>query len=280
MKLTAFIVLAELVRLVVSERRPNLQWDPETAKDCVEWFDGGWDLSCEETRKMFGISPELFHKWNPSVGLDCKPWNFQSYCVLTQERVDTEPPKWTSTISTTTTTATSSTVTPSPTSWTDIGCYVEDPTFPLLDQNMSPNGDASLTIPDCKDTCYRDTYRFAGVQEGNQCWCGTYVIGQWAKNQTDCNVPCTGDKTTYCGGKGLLKIFQEAGWKEEATRTVVSGSSITSTNTASTSSTTSANVASASSTTSVSVASSSHTSGANKNVVMFRAVLAFFSRCR
>ncbi|OAG13389.1 hypothetical protein CC77DRAFT_1045374 [Alternaria alternata] len=235
MKLTAFIVLAELVRLVVSERRPNLQWDPETAKDCVEWFDGGWDLSCEETRKMFGISPELFHKWNPSVGLDCKPWNFQSYCVLTQERVDTEPPKWTSTISTTTTTATSSTVTPSPTSWTDIGCYVEDPTFPLLDQNMSPNGDASLTIPDCKDTCYRDTYRFAGVQEGNQCWCGTYVIGQWAKNQTDCNVPCTGDKTTYCGGKGLLKIFQEAGWKEEATRTVVSGSSITSTNTASTS---------------------------------------------
>lgn len=41
MKLTAFIVLAELVRLVVSKRRPNLQWDPETAKDCVKWFDGG-----------------------------------------------------------------------------------------------------------------------------------------------------------------------------------------------------------------------------------------------
>ncbi|CAN9208331.1 unnamed protein product [Alternaria alternata] len=62
MKLTAFIVLAELVRLVVSARRPDLQWDPETVKDCVEWYDNGWDVSCEDTRKMFGISPELFHK--------------------------------------------------------------------------------------------------------------------------------------------------------------------------------------------------------------------------
>jgi hypothetical protein len=279
MRFSVFIFTAALVQQVVCGRRPVLQWDPETAKDCLEWYDNGFDVPCEEIRSMFGISPELLHKWNPSIGLDCKPWDFQSYCILTQERVDTEPPKWTSTISTTTSTTTSSTVTPSPTSWTEIGCYVEDPTFPLLDQNMSPDGDASLTIPDCKDTCYRDTYRFAGVQEGNQCWCGTYVIGQWAKNQTDCNVPCTGDKTTYCGGKGLLKIFQEAGWKEEATPTVVSGSSITSTNTASTSSVTSANVASASSTTSVNVASTSHTSGANKNVVIFRAVLAFFSRC-
>lgn len=32
--------------------------------------------------------------------------------------------------------------------------------------------------------------------------------GEWAKNQTDCNVPCTGDKNTSCGGKGVLNVFE------------------------------------------------------------------------
>ena len=244
MKSSVLFISAALVRLVISARYPDLQWDPETVKDCVEWYDNGFGMSCEDTRKMFGISPELFHEWNPSVGLDCKPWTFQSYCVLTQERLDNTPISTTSSVASTTTT-TAFTLAPSPTSWTDRGCYVEDPALPLLDQNMSPNGDAYLTIPKCKNSCYRRAYKYTGVQEGNQCWCGTYIGGQWAKNQTDCNIPCTGDKTTYCGGKGLLNIFR-AEKNEESTSTVVSISGITS----------------------APAASISRTSGANRNMVM------------
>lgn len=73
---------------------------------------------------------------------------------------------------------------------------------------MNPNGDANLSIPKCKNSCYRRSYAFAGVQAGNQCWCSSYVGGEWAKNQTDCNVPCTGDKATFCGGKGAVNVFE------------------------------------------------------------------------
>ncbi|KAK4035257.1 hypothetical protein C8A01DRAFT_38277 [Parachaetomium inaequale] len=221
MKLSVLFSLVALARQASSSVSPTplLQWDPDTAKDCVEWYNNGDGESCEYVRKLFGITPEQFTKWNPSVGLDCKPWDWQSYCIVTQERLDnTPPPPMTTSSSTTTATSTtsSSTLGPSPTAWVDRGCYVEDPSLPILEQNMSPaGGDASLTIPKCKDSCYRRAYEFAGVQEGNQCWCGTYVGGEWARNQTDCNIPCTGDNKTFCGGKGLLSIFQAQENQEE-----------------------------------------------------------------
>lgn len=209
----SFAALA--ARHVAAGEYPLLQWDPATAKDCVDWYDNaGQGRSCEEVRNLFRITPEQFHEWNPSVGLDCTPWNdWQSYCIVTQRRLDNDPPPAATTsttkVTTTTTTSSSSTLGPSPTAWAERGCYVEDPKLPLLEQNMSGSGgDASLTIGKCKNSCYLAAYPFAGVKEGNQCWCGTYVGGVWARNQSDCNIPCTGDKTTFCGGKGLLNIFQ------------------------------------------------------------------------
>jgi hypothetical protein len=60
---------------------------------------------------------------------------------------------------------------------------------------MSPTGgDASLTIPKRKVSCYRLDCCFAGVQEGNQCWGGNYT-------------PCTSDMETFYGGKGLVNVF-------------------------------------------------------------------------
>ncbi|KAH6846926.1 hypothetical protein B0I37DRAFT_373874 [Chaetomium sp. MPI-CAGE-AT-0009] len=215
MKTSISLSLASLAaRHVAAGEHPGWQWDPATAKDCVDWYDNGSGRSCEEVRNLFSITPEQFREWNPSVGLDCTPWNeWQSYCIVTQRRLETDPPPLATTtttkVTTTTTTTTSSTLGPSPTAWDDRGCYVEDPKLPLMDQNMSgTGGDASLTIGQCKNSCYLAAYPFAGVQEGNQCWCGTYIGGEWTRNQSDCNIPCTGDKTTFCGGKGLLNIFQ------------------------------------------------------------------------
>ena len=89
-----------------------------------------------------------------------------------------------------------------------MGCYAEDPEMPILEQNINPDGDASLTVAKCKDTCYRRAYQFAGVQQGDQCWCSSYVGGEWTHNQGDCNVPCTGDQNASCGGKGLLNVVK------------------------------------------------------------------------
>lgn len=112
---------------------------------------------------------------------------------------------------------------PSPTAWDSLGCYSQDAVRAILEQNMNPNGDGSLTIPKCKNTCYRRAYNFAGVQQGNQCWCGNFVAGEWTKNQTDCNTPCTGDKTSICGGVQAVNVFQAlANSKPTATISITS----------------------------------------------------------
>jgi hypothetical protein len=89
---------------------------------------------------------------------------------------------------------------------------------------MSPvGGEVSLSIPNCKNSCYGRAYNYAGVQEGNQCWCSSYVGGEWTKNQTDCNVPCTGDKATFCGGKGVLNVFKALENEKPAVSTTETG---------------------------------------------------------
>ena len=92
--------------------------------------------------------------------------------------------------------------------------------MPILEQNMSPDGDSSLTIPECKNSCYRGGFGFAGVQHGNQCWCGSYVGGNWASDQASCSLKCTGDGETFCGGSGFLSIFKAEENQEAVSATI------------------------------------------------------------
>ncbi|KAG9249496.1 uncharacterized protein F5Z01DRAFT_754455 [Emericellopsis atlantica] len=75
-KFLAFLVAARPV--VARGYHPGLQWDPEPALPCITWYDNAEGESCEEVRDYWNITPEEFTKWNPSVGLDCKPWRYQS----------------------------------------------------------------------------------------------------------------------------------------------------------------------------------------------------------
>ena len=204
-----FLILVQLASHVIASDKPDMQTDPDTVKDCAGWYNNTGDRSCEYVRDFFGITPDEFHEWNPSVGLDCKPFReSQSYCIITQRKVLAFTSTTTTTIQPSTTSESVSSLGPSPTAWKDMGCYAEDAAMPILQQNMNPNGDASLTIPKCKTVCYSRAFQFAGVQQGDQCWCSSYVGGEWAKNQTDCNSPCSGDKNAICGGKGFLNVFK------------------------------------------------------------------------
>ncbi|KAI9158361.1 WSC domain-containing protein [Paramyrothecium foliicola] len=208
--ISSLSALAIHVHLCSGTRNPLLQWDPDTAKDCDGWYNNVGSKSCEDIRDLFNITAEQFSEWNPSVGLDCKPWRWQSYCIVTLERLEGfNQTQSTTAISPTTTTATTTRTRPSPTSWLDKGCYAESSTKPILEKQMSgPGGNSALTIPKCQHTCYLENRRFAGLQEGNQCWCSNYIFGDWTQNQTACNLPCSGDKESVCGGKGLITIFE------------------------------------------------------------------------
>lgn len=211
------LALAFVVRLCGAGPTPQMQWDPDTISSCMDWYDNAGTETCEYIRDMFKISPQDFHTWNPSVGLDCKPWNLQSYCILTKERWASFTSTMTVSTSKATSTSTSvSTHVPSLTAWKALGCYTDDdPAWPVLEKAYSKEGgDPALKISSCQSTCWaaslKHTVLYAGVKEGNQCWCGSFVAGQTSRNQTDCNLPCSGDKTQICGGKGRLNVFAPA----------------------------------------------------------------------
>lgn len=192
--------------------------DPDVIKSCTLWYNNVERETCEYVldaiRRQLGNTPVDFSSWNPSVGTNCEGWKDPlSYCIDTQEKEDQwekDHPKTTTTSRSTATPTTSTTsLGPSPTAWKALGCYDDYPDYPVLEENMSPTaGDAALKIPNCQNACYRAAYTYAGVKEGNQCWCGDDVGGLYAQNQTLCNIPCTGDKSTNCGGQERLSVFE------------------------------------------------------------------------
>lgn len=182
------------------------------------WEDNADDLICTEVRKYWNITAAELSLWNPSVGADCKPWGYQSYCVVPEIRL----PATTSTVKPTTSTtrvatSTSTTLDPSPTAWVDLGCYVDaNTTRPVLEKRISSaTGDAALTIAKCKDACYKASLLFAGLKAGNQCWCSSFVAGELALNATECGTPCTGNATEKCGGKDRISVFEPVGLGED-----------------------------------------------------------------
>lgn len=113
MKSSLLLSLVALVRQATC-KGPHLSFDPTTASDCVEFYDNVEGETCEKVLDYWNTTPEEFHKWNPSVGLDCKPWGLQSYCIVTEEKLDNKI-KTATTSSATTKTTISSSKTSSPT---------------------------------------------------------------------------------------------------------------------------------------------------------------------
>lgn len=235
MKPTLVSALATLALPVLSSNLPNLQHDPYTTKDCVEWYDvlDNATDTCEATLRYWGINPELFHAWNPSVGLDCTPWhNWTSYCIVTQERLDnsvhyttlsdglplalltTDASGWTIAVTKSdavTATSTGYEAGPLPTAWEEVGCY-QDTEEHVFDMRFGP--DEELTAEKCKEKCWPLEYKYAGVQNGDQCWCSHTLGAELAADQKACNIPCFGDNATMCGGNGTLSVFHAVENKE------------------------------------------------------------------
>lgn len=188
---------------------PNLEADPDTELPCVMWHDNFADeeMTCEEVRDYWNISPEQFTEWNPSVGLDCKPWRELSYCVVPLSRLPTTTSRSSEVAEPTSTTTSSSTLGPTPTSWEFRGCYEDDyPGLPTFEKMMLQ--DDTVTIEKCQDLCYRSFFEFAGLKDGDQCWCSPFIGGEWTSDQDDCNAACSGDESQTCGGKGVISAYE------------------------------------------------------------------------
>ena len=154
------------------------------------------------------------------------------------------------------TTTTTTPLGPTPTAWIEKGCYVDNTSENILDMRFGTDSDLNISM--CRDLCYRAAYEFAGVQNGDQCWCSTRINGELAKDQSECKVPCTGDEKEICGGEERLNIFQA-----EENKGVTSSASISTTSDAS------ATDIGTSATGKSAIGTATVSSGARKNAVPF-----------
>lgn len=89
--------------------------------------------------------------------------------------------------------------------WVDKGCFFDNQPKHVLD--AAPKTSAKMTPAKCQSTC--SGYRFAGLENGDECYCSNVLttysyIPVWG----DCVTPCAGNSTQYCGGSSNVEIFE------------------------------------------------------------------------
>ncbi|XP_072040001.1 uncharacterized protein [Amphiura filiformis] len=90
-----------------------------------------------------------------------------------------------------------------------LGCYRDD------QQRVLPNAmfDGEMSIKMCTNFCLSrtTTMRYAGVQNGNQCFCGVesshYARLGMAAAENECDKACRGNPDEICGASWLMSIY-------------------------------------------------------------------------
>ena len=94
--------------------------------------------------------------------------------------------------------------------WTYQGCYQDnvnqDRTF--FWQNIFQN---TMTPEQCLDQCGAFGYMAAGLEYGDECYCGDpaniATAGSQKVADSQCDVPCAGNSSAFCGGGSLLSTY-------------------------------------------------------------------------
>ncbi|KAF2088050.1 copper radical oxidase [Saccharata proteae CBS 121410] len=93
-----------------------------------------------------------------------------------------------------------------PNGWSYMGCYIDNANGNIMN-NRQPDSNAN-THEECISACQSLNYTVAGMEYGTQCSCDDFVRnGAEKTNETDCNVPCSGDSTESCGAGNRMSIF-------------------------------------------------------------------------
>ena len=89
------------------------------------------------------------------------------------------------------------------------GCHQDSFEGRLLTGSIAKNQENN-SKNNCIERCTKEGYSFAGVQFGNECFCGEKVISDLKKKRIEeerCNKPCPGEPTEYCGGYLTMNIY-------------------------------------------------------------------------
>ncbi|KAL7931905.1 WSC domain-containing protein [Trichoderma chlorosporum] len=98
--------------------------------------------------------------------------------------------------------------------FTFYGCFSEPSAGKLMD-NQVYNNDTTMTPQVCFSHCTQ--YKYAGVEYGQECWCGNTLNLAGLEDSTpgknvtvdECSMPCPGNATEYCGAGNRLQLYMQ-----------------------------------------------------------------------
>jgi hypothetical protein len=110
----------------------------------------------------------------------------------------------------TTTTKTTSTAVATPT-WKPLGCHRD--LFPSSQRTLNTTASygATMTPALCQATCLKLSLPLAGVEAGNQCFCGSAIQSPDANApaaEGECSAPCAGDAAQQCGASARIYLYR------------------------------------------------------------------------
>jgi len=65
-----------------------------------------------------------------------------------------------------------------------------------------------MTVEKCQDICTSGYFKVYGVEDGSDCYCGHSVHPYIRLSDLECNIPCPGNASEYCGGASAMNIYK------------------------------------------------------------------------
>ncbi|WWC69195.1 uncharacterized protein I206_103131 [Kwoniella pini CBS 10737] len=90
--------------------------------------------------------------------------------------------------------------------WVYWGCVDNINGIPALNTTYATS--EALTPELCILACSATQYHFAGLQNGNACFCGSFITSSSiSSDSTLCTSPCSGNDTSICGGSKSMSFY-------------------------------------------------------------------------
>jgi hypothetical protein len=89
-----------------------------------------------------------------------------------------------------------------------LGCYADgtDSASRVL-RGPTILGSSTMTPSVCVEYCFQNGYAYAGVEYGQECYCGTTLFTDPASTSDGCTEPCSGDSSQTCGSALSISIY-------------------------------------------------------------------------
>ncbi|KAF4975873.1 hypothetical protein FZEAL_7396 [Fusarium zealandicum] len=92
------------------------------------------------------------------------------------------------------------------------GCYTEGRGRRAL-ASAKASDSRRMTVEVCSKFCYTKGYAYMGLENGQDCFCNNAGPSSGSKKalESDCGMPCKGNKSQYCGNRSRLNVYKLVG---------------------------------------------------------------------